>query len=486
MLQLLQPIALFAVAAIALPIVVHLWNVRQGKTLKIGSIQLLQASAKQHSTSWRITNWPLLLLRCLLIALVSLLLAKPYWQTNLTSTQKGWILIAAPQLKQVHAQYGSLIDSLLQAGVEMHNLSARFEKIQWADTTTASPDSFKNVAPWALLRVLDVQLPAQFPVYIFVNNRLSQYQGSRPLTHLALHWNSFGDTGTFAQTTNHAFLTADGKVRQLNLISTGSGNYYRQNEITPTGLATANTSTINTIDTNTINITIVAGANTADAQYVQAAVHAIGQYSNRKINTTLTRHDSVPAGQHLIFWLADQSPPANILPALAPAGILFRYDSGQVVKVTSWLNNQQQSLRTSQSGRLYRYTAGPVHGETLWTLANGEPLLSTEEQGGKRILHFKSRFNPQWGDLVWEEAFVKALLPYVIPSQSFVSFTDIRTVEDVQVIPQPADTGGSNSTNISLQHQATDLSSLIWIIAFLLLIAERLIAHKQKARPVNA
>jgi hypothetical protein len=167
---------------------------------------------------------------------------------------------------------------------------------------------------------------------------------------------------------------------------------------------------------------------------------AIGQYSNRKMATTLLSavNSTVPSGQQLIFWLDDKAPAANLLASLAPQGILFQYDTGTVVKTNSWLNNQYQPFQANAGSKLYRYASGDAYGRPLYTLANGQALLTAEEKEGKRILHFKSRFNPQWNDMVWEEQFVKFLLPWVIPEQVAVAAADIRRVDDQQVIPQQA------------------------------------------------
>ena len=68
MLQLLQPIWLAAMAGIAIPVIVHLWNLRRGKVLKIGSVALLTEASRRLAWSRRITQWWLLVVRCLLLA----------------------------------------------------------------------------------------------------------------------------------------------------------------------------------------------------------------------------------------------------------------------------------------------------------------------------------------------------------------------------------------------------------------------------------
>ncbi len=126
---------------------------------------------------------------------------------------------------------------------------------------------------------------------------------------------------------------------------------------------------------------IVPGSNSTDAHYIQAALNAIAQYSNRKINTAMVRSSaSLQPNTQLIFWLDEQQPASEALTALSPGGTLFQYDTGQVIKASSWLSSQQQSLSTKQPGRLYRYAAGRSYGQSVWTLASGEPLLTDRKR----------------------------------------------------------------------------------------------------------
>jgi hypothetical protein len=462
---------LFAIAAITLPVLIHLWNVRKGKTLKVGSIALLAASSRQRSRRLRVDNWPLLLLRCLLLILLAFLLAQPFLHKQQEATNAGWVLVPAQQLKAAHAQYGAQMDSLLAAGLELHNLSARFETMQLSDTA-AVPVADSNVhtlSSWSLFNVLDQQLPASFPVHVFINNRLSQFGGNRPLTHLAIHWNSFELTDSLQQSVVNRYMTADGKSTDLTLMSTPEGNYYQEN---------SNTASLTSTDTSAIQITIYAGNNTTDARYVKAALDAIGQYSNRKMATTLlpAADSPAPPGQQLIFWLDDKTPASNLLASLAPQGILFQYDTGAVVKTNSWLNDQHQPFQANAGNKLYRYASGNAYGRPLYTLANGQALLTAEEKEGKRILHFKSRFNPQWNDMVWEEQFVKFLLPWVLPEQATVAAADIRRIDDQQVIPQQAITESNTKTSNGNTHNNKNISFIIWIIAFILFAVERLLS----------
>jgi hypothetical protein len=357
--QLLNPIWLLVSAAVVIPVLVHLWNLRKGKTLLVGSIALLTTGARQQSRSFRITNWPLLLLRCLLIVLLALLLAKPVRNNQQeTAAGPGWILVPAHQLAAAYAQYAPQMDSLLAAGATLHNLSPDFEIIQLQDTAQYAKTGNNNptpvVPPWSLLKVLDANLPNGFPLQVFINNRIAQYEGNRPVTHLALHWHSFTAGDSMAHSPAFSYLTAEGKIRQMEWVSKPKGNYYQESPSVSSWTAD--------VDTSTIRVAIYPGKNRTDAQYVKAAVLAIEQYTHKRITTSLLSDDQEPARfQHLIFRLDDQAPRANLLSHLVPRGILFQYDSGTVVPAASWLQQGYQLSRPGAGNKLYQYKIGRAH-----------------------------------------------------------------------------------------------------------------------------
>lgn len=434
MLQLVNPIALFALAAVIIPVLIHLWNVRKGKTLKVGSIALLAESSKQPARSRRITNWPLFLLRCLLLLLLAFLLANPFWESRTKNGAAGWMLVADDHLPVAYQQHQGLIDSLLKKGFELHKLSPAFEKISLFDTTSSH---ISTESPWALIKQLDAGLPKDFPVYLFASNQLKDYYEERPVTQLNLHWNSL------------------------------SINTDADRDSTP--------------DTSSIRITIYPGKSSTDAHYIKAALKAIGQYTGRDIIIS-----SQPTGelQQLVFWLQEEEPGENILSSLTPSGTLFQYDHGTGISVFTPFNNGLYTIDDNKGKAFYKYTSGPAAGNSIWTLSDGRPLLTIETRNGKKIIHFKSRFNPQWTDLVWQEDFVKALLPFVLPGASGKE-RDIRQIDPLQALPSKTNERTYRHTDLSFFENKKDLSSALWIAITIVFIAERLLAHYQ-TRQKNA
>jgi hypothetical protein len=88
--------ALFGLAAVAIPIVIHLLNNMQVRETAWAAMRFLRESVEKNQSRLRLENILLLLLRCLLIALLILALSRPTWQPGAhagTSSQVAAVII---------------------------------------------------------------------------------------------------------------------------------------------------------------------------------------------------------------------------------------------------------------------------------------------------------------------------------------------------------------------------------------------------------
>src|SRR5712692_4756565 len=77
MFQFAHPAYLWGLLAVALPIIVHLFNQRRPRPLAFGAIEFVLRSQRQKARRLRLRQILLLALRCLLIAAVALALSRP-------------------------------------------------------------------------------------------------------------------------------------------------------------------------------------------------------------------------------------------------------------------------------------------------------------------------------------------------------------------------------------------------------------------------
>ncbi len=83
----LNPFMLFGLAAVAVPIIIHLLNKRKFQRVTWAAMRFLQQAVERNQRRLRIEDLLLLLLRCAIVALLALALARPAIQS---SSASGW------------------------------------------------------------------------------------------------------------------------------------------------------------------------------------------------------------------------------------------------------------------------------------------------------------------------------------------------------------------------------------------------------------
>lgn len=78
----LNPIMLFGITAVSVPIIIHLLNRRKFQKVVWAAMRFLRISVEQNQRRMRIEDMILLALRCLLLILLALALARPAWLSN--------------------------------------------------------------------------------------------------------------------------------------------------------------------------------------------------------------------------------------------------------------------------------------------------------------------------------------------------------------------------------------------------------------------
>ncbi len=86
----IEPLFLWGAVAVGIPIAIHFWHQKQGKPLPWAAMQWLTEARQQQSRGLRLDNVLLLLIRCLVLVLLAILLAKPLlnWFTSPPSIQR--------------------------------------------------------------------------------------------------------------------------------------------------------------------------------------------------------------------------------------------------------------------------------------------------------------------------------------------------------------------------------------------------------------
>lgn len=434
MFQLLQPIWLFALAGLSIPVIIHLWNQQPGKTLRVGSIALVAENAVTYKKRVRLAEILLLLLRCALLACIALALAAPVWRRPAVSSSKGWVLMSRQQLTSTYQYFKPTIDSLLQAGLEFHYFEEGFkiEKLavalqQPADSNTVQP-SYRQ-----LLALLNQQADAAMPLYLFTDSWLRNFSGPRTAVALNLHW--------------YTYTPAPGNL--------------------PPGIT----------DTSTLHITIFNHQYAGDVRYLTAALKAIQQFSGKKMVIQSTAAvNEIPAHPDWLFWLADE-------PAVGrDAENIVQYVKGRPSSNISWILPAGQDIFAPvdlYTAVIEKDTAAQKQ-QLLWKDGYGHSILTRQQENNTAYYWLYTHIDPKWNELAWSDNFPQLLFQLLYEKQSQSSAGNrLAVIDSTQLMPLlvPA----SEAVSKPAIFNETPLDNVFWLTAFLLFFAERLLSfHHRK------
>lgn len=466
--QLLNPIGLLAAAGILVPLLIHLWKVKQGETLKIGSITLLGESAQQSAKSLKITDWLLLLLRCLLLFLLALILAQPYLEKKEDKAGvKGWILMEKVQLPLVYQNNRLIIDSLLNTGYELHEFDFGFKQMSLKDTLASNISIDHPAIDYAsLLKQLNTVLAAGFPVVIYRDVRLNQMSNTLPAVAFDLKFQDLPLTDTLS----HWITIFSGKSYEAN--SSPSLTWYKS---------------LKQKKLPKVSILVHENGYPADLTYLKAAVAAIGDFTHREIEFNVWNKQNFRIfNPDLVLWLADQDLDPLLKKSWKKGARLFTYEKGKVQTLHSIIDFQQEGLGNGAAIVLNkRIVANSVKEESIWTDGFGDPILSIEKKPELDHYYFYTRLNPQWTDLVLEERFVKVFMPVILGrGGAFSEFgfedhaNDQRRMANNQAMSVP----GQKISTTKPVNAKEPIGSWIWTFAWMVFVLERILSvqHQKK------
>ena len=229
------------------------------------------------------------------------------------------------------------------------------------------------------------------------------------------------------------------------------------------------------VDTAVMHISIYAGKNKQDANYIKASLDAIKTFTKRRIETTIfTNISSLPQKTDWLFWLSDDALPKNI-----SANNVFKYGEGKEADEASIINtNHTTSQPINIIKRIIADTLLNTSEQVIWKDGFGNPLLIKQANNNVTVYNFYSHFNPQWNDLVWSDAFPTILLQLIFEDE-ITNINNTSPDERMIDVKQMQPVFVSNPEKI-VASSTEDLSTIFWMIIFLLFCAERIISFKTK------
>lgn len=182
----LNPSYLWALLGIAVPIAIHLWSRKEGRTIKIGSVEFLREKDPKRSSSIKMNELFLLFLRILIISLLVFIIAEPR-QTVKTENSPITYLVEPSLLFE--NEVVNILDTIDQDLVKL--LQPGFPEYEKTKVEEASP----NPNYWQLAGEMNNLRTDS--IVVFTRAYLTGVKGKRPQTNKKINWIVLdpGDTG---------------------------------------------------------------------------------------------------------------------------------------------------------------------------------------------------------------------------------------------------------------------------------------------------
>lgn len=168
----LLPAGLAALAALLVPLLLHLARRNEQTPTDFAALRWLRQKPKPRHRI-RFDEWPLLLLRLLLLALLALWLARPVL-SGMHDTRPWVVVVPGVEADDVRIQTS-------EAGARMHWLAPGFPSLE-------EPVAAGTTAIGSLLRQLDAELPTGVALTVIVPATLQGADAERPALSRAVTW----------------------------------------------------------------------------------------------------------------------------------------------------------------------------------------------------------------------------------------------------------------------------------------------------------
>jgi len=299
-----NPSYLWALLGLLVPLAIHLWSKKEAKTIKIGSVQLLDQSNSRQSSSIQLNEWFLLLLRMLIITLVVLLMAGPQWRTKGNQKQITFLVEASIANE---ASISSVLDSLQE---ESPVLLLKNGFPEWeADVDYSRTKEQPNY--WQLVQKMD-SLRSDSMV-VFTKALVKGVKSMRPNTQKKIHWVVMEPEETQDQPL--MAYESDSGVELITASSSGRTTKINK-EVLDEGFNISNDSLqllseapinvpLKALDTLQINL-YVADDFEREGKYIEASFRALSAFLKREI--VVHKEDELARNQaDLNIWLSNET-----------------------------------------------------------------------------------------------------------------------------------------------------------------------------------
>jgi len=285
--QFTQPILLWALAGLAVPLAIHLLSKKEGQVIRLGSLRHLRETSTQQFRGIKLNEILLLALRSLLVILFVLLISGLHWDSL---GDKRWIVVEQGIAEIPTAK--KLIDSLEAQGFERRVLQSGFP-LEYTSST-------KSVNSWHLIESLQQQELTQ--AIVLSQSRAEDFIGARTSLNSNIQWITFpAEAHEFIA---EAIQQAPGRILVRKGFSNSAHTHFET--------VLANTSLPDSItikELPVVSVLLVSDADlAADKIIIKASLDAIAKTLSVKINLLEATPETVSeVSSDWLIWLSEKN-----------------------------------------------------------------------------------------------------------------------------------------------------------------------------------
>ena len=271
-----NPAMLWTLFGVLVPIGIHLWSRREARTLKVGSVSLLEASSAIKSRSFRPSEWLLLVLRCLAAGLLARLLASPF----ISGKQQNLPVVYVVDPALLYEGLPGIADSL-SAAAEVRLLQAGLPILDESlnDGKASDPgreNKGKGTKYWQLVPELS-NLKAD-SIVVYTRGYAKELRGRRPAIPGRIRWEVLPEEAE--KITPLFTLETQGASQRVSIRSSGAVTSWLKEE--PTG--GVGEDSLPRIQADPLSVQLnLPDSLSNERRYLQAALQAGANFLNREV-----------------------------------------------------------------------------------------------------------------------------------------------------------------------------------------------------------
>jgi len=308
----LNPTYLWALLGLAIPIVIHLWGKKEGRTIKMGSIQFFKESDPKKTSSISINEWWLLVLRMLIIGIIACILAEPALEKS--KADKSLTYLMDPSIA-LDPDFKNLVDSL-DFDHDLKLLQKDFPDLDREDLNVAD---YRIPDYWQLAKQME-NLPAD-SIVVFTRASVPGIKGKRPEINKSIKWilvnaKNLKSTPVKARRTENgveliSMLSDDKRLKfekeVVSINDTRLEIIHQGDSLKVTG---SNESQRLALKKEIeMNVQLFYSDSLAkEVRYIQSAFSAISKYLDADIKLSKIRSRDSLIERNPLIWLSDESP----------------------------------------------------------------------------------------------------------------------------------------------------------------------------------